>query len=856
MKIRIFLLLGLAICLSRLSAQKQPITYFLPPIGYDAAIPTPENYFGWQIGEWHLSHDQQLAYLRTLDALSPRISIREYGRTHEQRPLVYLVVTSPENHSRLEELRTLHLQFSDPDANRQPDISQVPLVINQGFTIHGNEPSGANAAVLLAYYLAAGNSEEIDRLLQQTIILLDPCLNPDGMQRFSTWANMHKNAHLTSNPADREYREVWPGGRTNHYWFDLNRDWLPVQHPESQGRIRMFHEWRPNILTDHHEMGSNATFFFMPGEPSRVNPLTPAINQQLTERIGRYHAAALDKIGSLYYTKEGFDDFYVGKGSTYPDLQGCVGILFEQASSRGHLQDTENGPLSFAFTIRNQITTALSTQRAAVELREDLLRYQRGYFRDQREAGRKDASMGYVVADDGDPERLSQFAEMLGQHQIAVNQIVGTFSKNGRNYVSGHALFVKLDQPQYALVRAIFESTTTFSDSLFYDISTWTMPLAFNLPYTLVGKGERLTVGASWEKPAPPAAPVASGYAYLLPWEHYYAPKAAYMLMQAGLRLKSAQAAFTAEGRSYAPGTVLVPVWQQGNFSAEQIHRLVRNVVEQTGAAIIAVGTGLSTEGVDLGSGSFETLRLPKVGLVVGDGVSSYDAGEAWHLLDQFFGIPVTKIEGDELARTNLQAFNAIIMVDGSYGSVGAAGASALKGWVQQGNVLIAQQRAAKWCADNGLASLTVRANPSDYAANTRLPYGNISEEAGSKGISGAIFGVEADLSHPLLFGYGRPQLPVFRRGTLFFEPAKNVYATPLLYPENPLLSGYAHANALKTISKSAAAIVCGLRTGRVICLADNPSFRSYWKGGNKLLMNALFLGHTISSSAAESVSN
>jgi hypothetical protein len=329
-----------------------------------------------------------------------------------------------------------------------------------------------------------------------------------------------------------------------YYWFDLNRDWLPVQHPESQGRIRMFHEWRPNVLTDHHEMGSNSTFFFMPGEPSRVNPLTPVINQQLTERIGRYHAAALDKIGSLYYTKEGFDDFYVGKGSTYPDLQGCVGILFEQASSRGHLQDTENGPLSFAFTIRNQLTTALSTQRAAVGLREDLLRYQRSYFRDQREAGRKDTNMGYVLSDDGDPARLSQFADMLSQHQIAVNQISGTFSKNGHSYEAGHALFVKLDQPQHALVRAIFESTTTFTDSLFYDISTWTMPLAFNLPYTLVVKGERLTVGADWEKPAPAAAPAASGYAYLLPWEHYYAPKAAYMLMQAGMRLKSAQSAY------------------------------------------------------------------------------------------------------------------------------------------------------------------------------------------------------------------------------------------------------------------------------------------------------------------------
>ena len=309
MKIRQLLLPTLLLLSGWVAAQKQPITYYLPDIAYDPAIPTPEAYFGWQVGEWHLSHDQQLAYMRTLDALSPRITLTEYARTHEQRPLIYLTITAEANHSRLEELRQLHLQLNDPEQGARADLGKVPLVLYQGFTIHGNEPSGANAAVLVAYYLAAGQSPEVKQILDQTIILFDPCLNPDGMQRFSTWANIHKNLNLTSNPADREYNEAWPGGRTNHYWFDLNRDWLPLQQPESRGRIRTFQAWRPNVLTDHHEMGTNATFFFMPGEPSRVHPLTPGVNQQLTGRIAEYHAAALDKVGSLYYTREGFDDF-------------------------------------------------------------------------------------------------------------------------------------------------------------------------------------------------------------------------------------------------------------------------------------------------------------------------------------------------------------------------------------------------------------------------------------------------------------------------------------------------------------------------------------------------------------------
>lgn len=854
MKIRQLLLPTLLLLSGWVAAQKQPITYYLPDIAYDPAIPTPEAYFGWQVGEWHLSHDQQLAYMRTLDALSPRITLTEYARTHEQRPLIYLTITAEANHSRLEELRQLHLQLNDPEQGARADLGKVPLVLYQGFTIHGNEPSGANAAVLVAYYLAAGQSPEVKQILDQTIILFDPCLNPDGMQRFSTWANIHKNLNLTSNPADREYNEAWPGGRTNHYWFDLNRDWLPLQQPESRGRIRTFQAWRPNVLTDHHEMGTNATFFFMPGEPSRVHPLTPGVNQQLTGRIAEYHAAALDKVGSLYYTREGFDDFYVGKGSTYPDLQGCIGILFEQASSRGHLQDSENGPLSFAFTIRNQAITALSTQRAAVGLKQELLSYQRDHARESREEARRDTRQGFVVGDDGDPARLQEFAKVLQQHHIDLHELGGPLTKDGYTYQPGQAFVVKLEQSQYKLIRAIFESTTTFTDSLFYDISTWTLPLAFNLPYSAVNKSERLNSGAAWAAPTANPTPARSDYAYLLSWDNYYAPKAAYELLSKGLRIKVSQAAFSLNGRNYPAGTLLIPAQNQGNLSLDEVYALVSNpgVAEH----ITPVPTGLTPEGADLGSGRFEVLRLPQVAILVGEGVSSYDAGEAWHLLDQRFGIPVTKIESDDIARTDLSKFNVIIMVDGSYMAVGAGGIANLKTWLQQGNVLIPHLRAAKWCADNGLANLVVRATNPDYAANTRLAYGGLSEDLGSKGVAGAIFTTQVDLSHPLLFGYHRDKVPVFRRGTLCFEPAKNVYATPMIYSSQPLLSGYAHPNALKTIPGSAAAVVCGLKSGRTICLADNPSFRAYWFGGNRILLNAIFMGHTINGSAVEAVAN
>ncbi|MEM1220973.1 MAG: M14 family zinc carboxypeptidase, partial [Bacteroidota bacterium] len=359
------------------------LEYYLPAETYDSNIPTPLDYLGFDLGKWHLTHDQLVGYFKVVAAASDRITYTEYGRSYEDRPLVYLTITSEKNHQNLPAIQQEHLDNLEPGGTVKSEYGR-PVVVYQGMTIHGNEPSGAHAAVALAYYLAASQTQATQDLLTESVILLDPCFNPDGFHRFSTWVNSNKGNNLVMDAQSRELNEPWPGGRTNHYWFDLNRDWLPVQHPESQGRIRAFHEWKPNVLTDHHEMGTNSTFFFQPGVPQRTNPLTPPMNQQLTEKIGRYHAKALDKVGSLYFTQERFDDYYYGKGSTYPDINGCIGILFEQASSRGHLQESVNGPVSFPFTIRNQFITTLSTLEASKALRIELLDYQRDFFRKQQ----------------------------------------------------------------------------------------------------------------------------------------------------------------------------------------------------------------------------------------------------------------------------------------------------------------------------------------------------------------------------------------------------------------------------------------------------------------------------------------
>ena len=266
------------------------LSYYLPPhVKYDPAIPTPQSVIGHEVGEWHVTHDKLVAYMMALDKASDRISLQITGYTHEARPLLLLTITSPKNHQNIEAIRTQHLQLGEATKSGALDIKNMPAVFYLGSSIHGNEASGANAGLVMAYHLAAAQGPEIEKYLENTIILFDPSFNPDGLQRFTAWVNSRKSKVISTDPNDTEHNEAWPGGRFNHYWFDLNRDWLVAQHPESQARAKQFQAWRPNVLNDHHEQGTNATFFFMPGVPSRVNPLTPDKNQELTKKIGEYH---------------------------------------------------------------------------------------------------------------------------------------------------------------------------------------------------------------------------------------------------------------------------------------------------------------------------------------------------------------------------------------------------------------------------------------------------------------------------------------------------------------------------------------------------------------------------------------
>ena len=569
-----------------LSSQTPLSYYFENPEKFNQEIPKPSEIIGHEVGEWHVTHDKLVQYMYAIANSSERIIIEETGKTYENRPLLILKVSSEENIKNLESIRNNHLEISN--GIKKSDFKNMPAIVYQGYSVHGNEASASNAGLLGIYYLAASNEPETIEVLKNTVILFDPCLNPDGLQRFAYWANSNKNLVPHPDNNEREFSEVWPGGRTNHYWFDLNRDWLPVQLPESKARIKTFTDWLPNIVTDHHEMGTNSTFFFQPGIPSRVNPLIPNLNQELTEKIAKYHAEFLDKIGSLYYSKENYDDFYFGKGSTYPDVNGSIGILFEQASSRGHIQNSQNGVLTFPFTIKNQLTTTLSTLKAASTLKIELLSYMNAFYINNYNQNNKSKFKGIGFGNNYDKTSSYQLAKILKAHKINV------FETNEKKF----KYYVPIKQKKSRLIKAIFDTNTKFEDSLFYDVSAWTFPHAFNLNYEYVK--EELESNEAILEPQGKVSNY-SNYGYLIKPYDYNIPTLINNLQENDIRIKSSSKQFKINDDVFDYGSLLIPVVGQ-SLSSDKIYEILSLISNKTGIDVYGLSSGYE-DNIGFGSG-------------------------------------------------------------------------------------------------------------------------------------------------------------------------------------------------------------------------------------------------------------
>jgi hypothetical protein len=580
-------------------------------------------------------------------------------------------------------------------------------------------------------------------------------------------------------------------------------------------------------------MGSNSSFFFQPGIPSRTNPLTPQMNQDLTKEIGTYHAKALDKIGSLYYSEESYDDFYYGKGSTFPDINGSIGILFEQGSSRGHAQETVNGILTFPFTIRNQFTAALSTLEAARKMRVKILKYQQDFYKESRETG---SNKAIVFGDEKDAAKSFHLAEVLKKQHIKIHEVKADFTENGKTFKKGYSYVVPMNQKNQRLVKAMFDVRKTFKDSLFYDVSAWTFNHAFGVDYaenvSLTKAGNEITdlkmnVGNVSFK---------SDYGYLMPWNEFYTPKALNAILQKGLRAKVSMKNFKNGGISYDYGTIFIPLQNQ-KLNETELYQFLNTTAIESHVLINGVNTGLN-EGIDLGSNNFKNITKPKVAMLVGDGIAGNDSGEIWHLLDQRFDMAITRLDTRDFKRADIAKYTHIVIPSSRLEKVAIA---KLKTWVQNGGIIIGYKNTAKWLDTNKMISLDFESSKSDTIKD--VSFENRSLKSGAQVIGGAIFEAKLDRSHPINFGYKNDKVALFRNSTMFIKADKRSYNNPIQYTSEPLLSGYISKENAKVIKNTVPFKVQRLASGKVIVFTDNTNFRAFWFGTNKLLMNAIFFG-------------
>ena len=833
------------------SQQKIDLPMQFAGINYDLSIPKPEDVIGHKIGDRHTRTSQIVDYYESIASVSDRVDLDDHARSHEGRRLIHAIVTHPDNHKNLENIRIENVKISDmPNQMKNKNLDKMPLVAYLGFSIHGDEASGAEAAVLLLHHLAAGQGDEIDQILRNTIIIIDPMFNPDGRDRFANWANGNRGIVPTTDTQDREHNQPWPRGRTNHYLFDLNRDWMPVTQPESQGRVKLFHHWRPQFLLDVHEMGRNSTFFFQPGIKSRTNPNTPKEGVELTYKIAPFFAKRLDDIQSMYYSEQSYDDFYYGKGSTYGDIHGSVGILFEQGSSRALETESNQGKLTYAFTVRNQYMATLGAIDGLVALRKEFLRYQRDFYATSSAVATKNKIKGYLINLKENRTRVQMLVKTLQSHRVDAYTLKKSITVKGKRFNKGEAVIIPTNQPQTRFIAGVMEKVTAFEDSLFYDVSAWTLPLAFGVDYYEVKQKPDAFLGAKLKAMNLDGGELVGGKAtsaYLMPWNRYFNPKSLYSILDSGILPRITTAPFSAEvaGKSmqFKRGTIVIPVVQRdadARITAAELHRLMEKLVSEDHVQIYATNSSSTPSGPDLGGAFQGVLKKPHVALLSGAGTSAYGSGEIWHLIDNRMNIPVSRLNAENLNRNKLSKYNTIIFPDGNYSKLDSTDVNHLKEWVSSGGTLISVQSGSKWIVDNNVIDEELVEN---QKLALDIPYDQVRLVTGAQRIGGAIFNINIDNTHPLGYGY-RNKHPVFRRGYTFFKLSESAAANVGRYTNKPLLSGYVSEEKLAGIKDTASIIAKKQGSGHVVMFADNPAFRAFWYGTNGLLLNAIFFGH------------
>ncbi len=845
------------------------------------AIPSPAEYLGYELGDKFTLHYKVVGYFQTVAELSDRVTFQTYGETYEGRELVYVIVTSPENHRNIEEIRTNNLKLAglltgEPTSN-QKAISWL------SYNVHGDEASSSEASMMTLYELVSRTDDQVQEWLDRTVIIMDPMINPDGRDRYTAFVTQQTGMKPNPNHDAQEHAQPWPRGRANHYLFDLNRDWAWGMQQETRYRIEAYHKWMPHVHVDYHEQGFDSPYYFAPAAEPYHKVITPW-QREFQRTIGTYNMAAFDRKGWIYFTREVFDLFYPSYGDTWPTYNGSIGMTYEQAGG-GFAGLSVELPQGNNLTLYDRLlhhhTTGMATIHAVSDHAERVIEEFTTHQKESmtRSRGQYDT---YIIKGGQHPDKLTALAKFLETQRIEFREAGVNKVYNAYDYSSGRTVRMQVEsgdvlisaiQPKGQLVTAFFDPRPELSDSLTYDITAWEMPYRYGLEgYALKDRlvgGNLLTaqdfttsegpVVVAEGGPAVRSTPLGDEvsaqerpYAYLLRWNSMEDARFLGDWFEAGGQIQVAMNPFWIGENEFRQGTIVIT--REGNPSmGEEFDTTLRELAAQHGRTVFATSSGAVTRGSDFGARSHAFVKAPRIAVLSREGTSSLSLGEIWHFMEEQLGYPATLIPTEMFNPASLQDYDVLVMPSGTYRQFRGSNLEAIQTWVRGGGRLVAMGDAVGYLA--GKEGFAVKEKTADEDGNSNggsgsgngddkdpleVRYENRTRAWAVYNNPGSIYRARLDNSHPLAFGYDN-QTFMLNIAETAYEPLEN--GTVGMFDADAHLSGHIGSKAKKAFSGSMAIGRQNMGAGSVTYMPVNLLFRGFWDDSKLMFVNSLFMG-------------
>ena len=818
-------------------------------------LQSPAEFLGYELGDRFTRHHRMVEYFNHVDESNANVQVMQYGETYEHRPLIYAIIASPENFKNIEQIRQDNLKRAGM-AEGTPSMKVA--IVWLSYNVHGNEANSMEASMKTIYELVNPDNAKTKEWLKNTVVIMDPCINPDGRDRFANFYNQYGNNPPNADPQSREHLEPWPRGRANHYLFDLNRDWAWETQIESQHRLKIYNQWMPHVHVDYHEQGYNNPYYFAPAAEPFHEVITPW-QREFQNTIGRNNAKYFDEQGWLYFTKERFDLYYPSYGDTYPTYSGAIGMTYEKGGIGAGLTvtTTEGDPMTLKDRLTHHFTTGMATIEASSIHANKLVDEFEKYFKETINSP-SGLYKTYVIKGDNNADKLNKLTTWLSSHSIQYGHAAAGRAAKGFDYqtqtqnsfsLTTDDIIVNIHQPKGRFITTVFEPQSKLTDSMTYDVTAWNLMYSYGLKAFAVN--EKIAVAKPYQsKKVANGAITNKPYAYIFRYESLNDVEFLGALMKKGVKVRSSEKSFTLNGQNFDPGSLIVT--RRNNEGVVDFDNTVQSVANSLERKINTVTTGFVDKGSDFGSSDVNYLEPPKIVLVGGDQTSSLGHGEIWHFFEQQIHYPVSVIGTDQFLNVDFWKYNVMVVPDGNYRLFDEATLGMMERWVTDGGrlILIAGGTSAfadkkgfglKVYASEEVKKQTEKAEKEQSEKEGPVKYGEAERKQLSNAIFGAIYKVSLDKSHPLAFGLGDTYYSL-RTSTLHYSYLDKGWNVGILKGKQKPVMGFAGVKINKELDNTLVFGVEDKGKGNVIYMADNPVFRSFWENGKMMFANAVFM--------------